>query len=316
MSAGDDFYPGERALYRRRRNAERTRVGVHIALFAATFVSAAAASAFSQGVDLLGDFASITVGLPYAVTLMSILVAHELGHYALARAHRVDATLPYFIPAPPIFFIGTFGAFIRMRDVPRDRRALFDIGAAGPWCGFLVAVPAMILGLQMSDVIPTPESEMSGLFLGDSMLMRNLQWWILGVDPAQATVNLHPVALAAWVGFLVTALNLLPVGQLDGGHVVYALLGEVWHRWISRGAIVALLILGVGGWPGWIVWVALLTLIGFKHPRTEDAQRPLNRGRIALAALTVAMFALVFMPEPMFERPEPIIIPAAPLIEA
>lgn len=311
----DDFYPGASAIYRRRRNAARTRVGIHIALFAATFFSAAAASAFNQGVDLLRDFASIRIGIPYAVTLMSILVAHELGHYALARAHRVDATLPYFIPAPPFFFIGTFGAFIRMRDVPRDRRALFDIGAAGPWMGFLVAVPAMVYGLLLSDVIPTPETEMSGLFFGDSMLMRALQWWILGVDTSQATVNLHPIALAGWVGFLVTALNLLPVGQLDGGHVVYALFGEVWHRWISRGAIVALLILGIGGWPGWILWVALLTLIGFKHPRTEDTQRPLNRVRIVLAALTVVMFALVFMPEPMFERPEPIIIPSGPVIE-
>lgn len=311
----DDFYPGARALVRRRQ-VRRDRVGLHLALFAVTFLSAAAASAFYQGADLLGDFASIRIGFPYAITLMSILVAHELGHYGMARAHRVDATLPYFIPAPPFFFIGTFGAFIRMRDVPRDRRALFDIGAAGPWGGFMVAVPALVFGLQLSEVIPTPESELSGLFLGDSILMRALQWWVLGVDASQATVNLHPIALAGWVGFLVTALNLLPVGQLDGGHVVYALFGEVWHRWISRGAIVALLVLGFGGWPGWILWVVLLSLIGFGHPRTEEARLPLNKGRVLAAALTVGMFVLVFMPEPMFERPEPIVIPSGPLIEA
>jgi membrane-associated protease RseP (regulator of RpoE activity) len=311
----DDYYPGASAVLPRPAPAQRERVGLHIALFAATFATAAAASALGQGADLLADPWSILTGFPYAITLMSILFAHEFGHYAMARVHRVDATLPYFIPAPPIFFIGTFGAFIRMRSVPPDRRALFDIGAAGPWGGFLVAVPALVFGLQLSEIIPTPESEMAGLFLGDSILMRALQTWVLGIDLNQVTVSLHPIAMAAWVGFLVTALNLLPVGQLDGGHVVYALLGEVWHRWISRGAIVGLLILGLGGWPGWIFWVALLTLIGLRHPRTEEVRAPLNRGRMVMAVLTILMFALVFMPEPMFERPEPVMIPAGDLIE-
>lgn len=311
----DDYYPGASAVLPRPAPVRRERVGIHIALFAATFLSTAAASALGQGEDLLADPWSIRIGFPYAITLMSILFAHEFGHYAMARVHRVDATLPFFIPAPPMFFIGTFGAFIRMRSVPPDRRALFDIGAAGPWGGFLVAVPALIYGLQVSEVIATPEAEMSGLFLGDSILMRALQSWVLGIDLNTATVILHPIAMAAWVGFLVTALNLLPVGQLDGGHVVYAVLGEMWHRWISRGAIVGLLILGIGGWPGWIFWVALLTLIGLRHPRIEEVRAPLNRSRMVMAALTVVMFALVFMPEPMFERPEPVIIPAGDLLE-
>lgn len=309
------YYPGSSALSARRERSGRRGPALHVALFVTTFFTAAAASAIGQGADLLGDIWSVRIGFPYAITLMSILVAHEFGHYAMARAHRVDATLPYFIPAPPIFFIGTFGAFIRMREIPPDRRALFDIGAAGPWGGFIVAVPAMIFGLQLSEIIPTPESEMSGLFLGDSPLMRALQSWVLDVDPNEMTVNLHPVAMAAWVGFLVTALNLMPVGQLDGGHVVYALLGEVWHRWISRGTVVGLLILGLGGWPGWIFWVALLALIGLRHPRTEDVRMPLDRGRVLLAALTAVIFALVFVPEPIFERPEPIIIPAGELRE-
>ncbi len=312
----EDFYPGSSRIQRQLPAAPvGSSLWVHFALFAATFLTASAASSLGQGVDLMSDPASIRIGFPYAVTLMSILFAHEFGHYAMARVHRVDATLPYFIPAPPVFFLGTFGAFIRMRGVPQDRRALFDIGAAGPWGGFLVAVPALIIGLHLSDIVPTPESEMSGLFLGDSLLMKALQLWVLGVDSTTATVHLHPVAMAAWVGFLVTALNLLPVGQLDGGHVVYALLGEVWHRWISRGAIVGLLILGLGGWPGWIFWVALLTLLGLRHPRTEVMTVPLDRTRAVLAALTVVMFISVFMPEPMFERPAPIIIPAGRLIE-
>jgi membrane-associated protease RseP (regulator of RpoE activity) len=312
----EDYYPGSsRTLSPPRRANRDTHVAVHIALFAATFATAAAASAFGQGFHLLADPGSIVAGFPYAITLMSILVAHEFGHYSMARVHRVDATLPYFIPAPPIFFIGTFGAFIRMRSVPENRRALFDIGAAGPWGGFLVAVPALIFGLQLSEVIPTPESEMSGLFLGDSLLMKLLQTWVLGVDSSQATVNLHPIAMAAWVGFLVTALNLLPVGQLDGGHVVYAVLGETWHRWISRGTIVGLLVLGLGGWPGWIFWVALLALIGLRHPRTEEMRLPLNRTRMIIAALTAVMFVSVFMPEPIFERPAPIVLPAGEQIE-
>ncbi len=293
----------------------RTSVWIHVLLFVATFFSAALASALGIGADLVADPGAITVGFPYAITLMAILFAHEMGHYTLARVHRVDATLPYFIPAPPIFFIGTFGAFIRMRGAPGDRRALFDIGAAGPWAGFMVAVPALVVGLHLSEVIPTPESEMSGLFLGDSILMRQMQSAILGVDPETATVHLHPIALAAWVGFLVTALNLMPVGQLDGGHVVYALLGEVWHKWISRGTVVGLLILGLGGWPGWLFWVALLAAIGFRHPRTGEATIGLDRSRLILALLTVVMFVLVFMPEPLFERAEPIVLPAGEWIE-
>ncbi len=313
MSEG--FYPGSSARPLVAPPARRDGVGIHILLFALTFCTAAAASAMGQGVDLLADPAALRIGFPYAITLLSILFAHEFGHYAMARVHRVDATLPYFIPAPPFFFIGTFGAFIRMRSVPPDRRALFDIGAAGPWGGFIVAVPALIFGLQLSEVIPTPESEMSGLFLGDSILMRALQAWVLDVDLDQVTISLHPIAMAAWVGFLVTALNLLPVGQLDGGHVVYALLGELWHRWISRGVVVGLLILGIGGWPGWLFWVVLLALIGLRHPRTDEIRMPLNRGRVVIAGLTVLMFVLVFMPEPIFERAAPVMIPAGDLIE-
>ncbi len=311
MSGGPQAFGGAQPPPPPRRNG----VWIHILLFVLTFFSAALASALANGADPFSVPDSIRVGFPYAITLMSILLAHEMGHYTMARVHRVDATLPYFIPAPPIFFIGTFGAFIRMRDMPRDRRALFDIGAAGPWGGFLVAVPALVLGLKLSEVIPAPQSSMSGLFLGDSLLMRSMQQAILGIDPNVATVQLHPIALAAWVGFLVTALNLLPVGQLDGGHVVYALLGDVWHRWISRGTVVGLLILGIGGWPGWLFWVALLAMIGFRHPRTADPVRPLDRNRLILAVLTLVMLVLVFMPEPVFERAAPIVLPPGRQIE-
>ena len=311
------YYPGSAGPFPPRPEEKgRPSAAIHVALFVATFLSASLVNSLGMGADVFGDPSSILVGFPYAITLMSILLAHEMGHYLMARVHRVDATLPYFIPAPiPGFFIGTFGAFIRMRSVPRDRQALFDIGAAGPWGGFLVAVPALIFGLQMSEVTPIPQSEMPGFIFGESALMKALQVWILDVDLAAETVHLHPVAFAAWVGFLVTALNLLPIGQLDGGHVIYAAFGEVWHRWISRAAAAGLLILGVGGWPGWLFWVALLALIGFRHPRTDEAGIPLSRGRKMLTGLTVVMFAMVFMPEPIFFNPEPIILPAGELIE-
>jgi membrane-associated protease RseP (regulator of RpoE activity) len=290
------------AAFRRRRGP-----GLHIALFVATFLTTAMASAMHQGVDVLAEPSRLLIGFPYAIAIMTILLAHECGHYFLARAHRVDATLPFFIPAPPVlFFIGTLGAFIRMRSMPRDRRALFDVGAAGPWAGLLVAVPALMLGLSLSEIRPAGLGDEGGLFLGDSLLFKGLTWLVLGTTGDNVTIVLHPVALAGWVGLLVTALNLLPVGQLDGGHVVYAAFGEHWHRWISRGTLTALLVLGVGGAATWLVWAVLLSFLGLRHPRLLDADTPLDRSRKWAAAATLVMFVVTFMPEPVyFAEPAP-----------
>jgi membrane-associated protease RseP (regulator of RpoE activity) len=271
--------------------------GLHIALFAATFLTTAMASALNQGVNVFADPGAIRSGFPFAITIMTILLFHEFGHYFLAQAHRVDASLPYFIPAPPIFLVGTFGAFIRMRGTPPTRSALFDIGAAGPWAGFIVAVPAVIFGLQISEVRPLQPGE-GGLMLGDSLLFSGLTQLVLGVDPEQVTVLLHPVALAGWFGLLVTCLNLLPVGQLDGGHVAYAVFGR-HHRWISRGVLTFLVVLGVGGWPGWLLWAFLLLVLGIRHPLPLDPHTPLDRPRMVAAALTLVIFVLTFMPEPI-----------------
>jgi membrane-associated protease RseP (regulator of RpoE activity) len=302
-----DLYRGyhEQPMARPRRGP-----GLHVLLFAATFLTTAAASALPQGADIFSHPGQIVVGFPYAIALMTILLFHECGHYFLARAHHVDATLPFFIPAPPtIFFIGTLGAFIRMRSMPRDRRALFDIGAAGPWAGILVAVPVLILGLQLSEIQPAGGPATPGLFLGDSLLFQGLTWLILGVNNDQVTIILHPIALAGWVGLLVTALNLLPVGQLDGGHVVYAALGERWHRWISLGTLAALIVLGLGGAATWLVWAALLSFLGLRHPRLLDADTPLDRPRCWAAAATLLVFILTFMPEPLYFSPPPPPIP-------
>lgn len=289
------------------------RLGLHVGLFVATFFTAAMSNALLQGENVFLSPGSIAAGVPYAIALMAILLAHELGHYVFARLHRVDATLPFFLPAPPgLFFIGTLGAFIRMRTLPRTNAALFDVGAAGPWGGMLVALPVLFIGLWLSDVQPLAASEGGGLFLGDSLLFRALTWLALGVSSDEVTVVLHPVALAGWVGLLVTALNLMPVGQLDGGHVVYAALGARWHRWISLGTLTALVVLGLGGAFTWLVWAALLSVLGTRHPPILDPYTPLGRGRRWGAAATLLLFLLTFMPEPLWSSPESPRIPRDP----
>jgi membrane-associated protease RseP (regulator of RpoE activity) len=278
------------------RRARRVPL-VHIVLFVVTFITTAMAGAFQVGADPLSDPASIQAGFPFAVTLLSILLIHELGHYTLSKVHGVRATLPYFIPAPPVF-IGTFGAFIRMKSPPSTRRALFDVGAAGPWAGLLVAIPAVIIGLHMSEVRPAGLDQGGSLVLGDSLLFKLLTRLTLGATADDATIVLHPVALAGWLGLFVTFLNLLPVGQLDGGHVTYAMFGR-WHRWISRLFLGVIAFLGFQGWDGWFVWVVLLMFIGLDHPPTRDIVTPLDGRRRLAAWLTVGAFIVTFMPEPI-----------------
>ena len=293
-------------LARRRRGTV-----FHLALFAATFVTATFAYALNFGdADPFTDPSSLAIGVPYAVALLAILLAHEFGHYILARVHDVDATLPFFIPAPPLFFIGTLGAFIRMRSMPRDRKALFDVGAAGPWAGIAVAVPLLVLGLALSEVKPPEPTPGGAFYLGESLLLKALMWLVLGIDGADVTIVLHPIAMAGWVGLLVTALNLMPVGQLDGGHIVYAALGARGHRAVSLGTITTLIVLVVGGATSWLVWAVLLLVLGLRHPRIVDNDTPLDPVRRWAAAGSLILFVLTFMPEPLRLVPPP--IPRAP----
>ncbi len=285
--------PWERPVVVRR---QRRVPLIHIVLFVCTFITTAMAGAFQVGADPLSDPASIRAGFPFAVTLLSILLVHELGHYTLAAIHHVRATLPYFIPAPPVL-IGTFGAFIRMKSPPPNRRALFDVGAAGPWAGLILAIPAIIIGLRLSEVRPLALNE-GGLTLGDSLLFSLLTRLVLGTTSDNVTILLHPIALAGWFGLFVTFLNLLPVGQLDGGHVSYALFGRA-HRWISRLFLCVIAVLGFRGWDGWFVWVILLLVIGVDHPPTQDAFTPLDPRRRVAAWLTIGAFALTFMANPI-----------------
>jgi len=231
-------------------------------------------------------------GLPYAITLLLVLAAHELGHYLSCRYHSISASPPYFLPSP--FFIGTFGAFIRFRSAVPDRKSLFDVGVAGPLAGFLFIVPALSIGLALSRVVPGLGGQ-SDVTFGTPLLMRWLEMWLFpGVSPDD--ISLHPVARAAWVGLLATALNLLPVGQLDGGHLVYSAFGEK-HRRISLAVILLLIPLGFVYWPWW-VWSVVLFILGRKHFMVADTGN-LDTSRKWVLALALLIFVLSFIPAPV-----------------
>ena len=232
-------------------------------------------------------------GIPFAVTLLGILLAHELGHFFACRHYRINATYPYFIPAPTL--IGTLGAFIRIRSPIFNRRALFDMALAGPLVGFLVAVPALAVAILFSKVIPAGETS-SALVFGQPLAERLLEL-ALRPDVPHAHLLLHPVGRAAWVGLFATALNLLPAGQLDGGHILYAVASER-HRRVSFGVALLLVPLAVKFWAGWLVWAVLLIAIGFRHPPLIDRWEPLDQTRLILSAVALTIFILCFMPAP------------------
>jgi membrane-associated protease RseP (regulator of RpoE activity) len=274
-----------------------TRWSLHIGLFVLTVFTTSLAGALNAGADVFADWTTIVAGLPFSLTLMGILLVHEMGHYTLARHHGVGATLPFFIPAPPPFPVGTFGAFIRMDTPPESRRALFDVGAAGPWAGLVAAIPAIVIGLQWSRIEPRGLMQ-AGLELGEPLLFRILSYLTLGPVGDNMTIVLHPVALAGWFGLFVTFLNLLPIGQLDGGHVAYAMFGRR-HRLVARAFVLVILVLAFYGWSGWFVWVGLVGLLGIDHPPTLDAWVGLDRRRQVAGWLTIAVFGLTFMPTPI-----------------
>jgi membrane-associated protease RseP (regulator of RpoE activity) len=237
----------------------------------------------------------MTGGPRLVVGLMSILLAHEMGHYLACRYYGVDATLPHFLPLPFLSLVGTLGAFIRIRSPIPHRRALFDIGIAGPIAGFAVTLPVLALGVLEAEVRPA-DPQSAGLFLGEPLLFQWAVRLVHGPMPDDLTLYLGPLGLAAWFGLFVTALNMLPIGQLDGGHVTYALLRERANAISRMGswACVALTYFG----PNWLVWSLLLRLLGRRHPQTLDDDAPVGRGRQVLGALGFVMFAVCFVPDP------------------
>ncbi len=296
------------------------KLWLHGLLFFTTCATTFYAGSFSGG-----EYFSIPDGLMFMAAIMGILLVHEMGHFTAARLHGVDASLPYFIPMP-LPPIGTFGAVIQMRRLPETRAALLDIGAAGPLAGLLVAVPVCYIGLRLSPVQPLADLPAGAILEGNSLLYLLLKHLAHpGLGPAD-DVFLHPLAWAGWIGLLVTSLNLLPAGQLDGGHVLYALLGSDTHRRVARLVRQVVLVMGLVGlacwlallydpaltwlqqrgldWPvlrgsgtlPWLVWSILLRFVGRRHPPVRDEDAPLGGGRTAIGWIALAMLVLTVTP--------------------
>jgi Zn-dependent protease len=301
---------------------QRERWWLHIVLFLGTFLtvelggvlllggSVHTLPSFRGGWPALTENLAVwlrasTAGMPFAMALMGILLAHEMGHYLTAKRYGISASPPFFLPAPIEFnFIGTFGAFIRLRSPVVDRRQLMDVGAAGPWVGFGVALLMLIVGAQRSWIAAPGEFnapmvvQLAGghLFIGDSIVT----WGVRHFFTHGATLILHPLAVAGWIGMLVTALNLLPLGQLDGGHILYALLGR-HQRIVAALTWIGLLILGRWFWPWW-AWAGLTLLLGggrLAHPRVLERQRPLPPSRVPFGWASVVLFLITFTPVPL-----------------
>jgi len=283
------------------------RVWLHVVLFALTITTTTLIGA-EHYAGFQSDFLPVAVQIPirallvrgfwYSATILAILGCHELGHYFACRYYDVDASLPFFIPAPTLF--GTLGAFIRIREPIPTKRMLFDIGIAGPIAGFLVAVPALFLGIAMSHVVRVPPNFV-GFEMGEPLLLKLGSKLFWGTIPDGYSLNMHPMAFAAWFGLLVTALNLFPVGQLDGGHISYAVLGRkstyVTFVTISAAIVLAFFSSSLIIWTG--LMVIMLFLFGPGHPRVVDEHVPLDRARLVLAVFAVVMFALCFTPSPL-----------------
>ncbi len=272
-----------------------------VILFIVTFFTTLVAGAFLAGGNPLGNPPDILLGFMFSIPLLSILGVHEMGHYTAARRHGVVVTPPYFIPAPS--FIGTFGAFIKIKSPVPHRNALLDIGAAGPIAGAVVAIPVLVIGLRLSVLKTTAELAAASAFPmwlqmpGESLLVRAASYAVLGSIPEGSAIALHPVAFAGWIGLLVTALNLLPSGQLDGGHIAYALFGAGYAK-VAR-AIPYILIPMAYFWLGWGVWAALLFILGTRHPAPVFEEIPLSRGRRFVGAVSGVLFILCFTPSPV-----------------
>ena len=267
---------------------------LNLGLFFATALTTLFVGAIMEGAQPLADPWSLLLGVPFSASLLLILGFHELGHYLAARAYGVHVSLPYFIPLP-LPPMGTMGAIIRMRSPIPNRKVLFDIGIAGPLLGLLLAVPVLTIGLMLS-----PVKAVSGVILqeGNSLAYLFLKWLIKGPIPDGSDVMLHPMALAGWLGFFVTVLNLMPLSQLDGGHIVYAVFGR-GHRkivWVFLGVLVLLYL--VSHWEGWLVWVALSVGLGLRHPPPLDDLTPLDGPRRVLALIALGLLVVLLTPRP------------------
>lgn len=286
--------------------APRERWGLHAALFIATLYTMTVAGATFAGIPAdwhLPSLAALRIGLTFSLPLAAILGAHESGHYFVARRYRVNASPPFFIPFPAqLGVLGTLGALIRLRSPLYDRRTLFDIGVAGPFAGLIVAIPILLVGLAQSASTIVPGIPFAHQFmvvedwhllLGDSLLLSMCR----AIVGAHGTLAMTPLAIAGWTGLFITSLNLLPLAQLDGGHITFALFGRA-QPWVAR--FFWLLLIPMGRlWPGWWLWAVLALVIGrgrLGHPPLVAPERPLDARRQLLAWLAIIVLVLTFSP--------------------
>ena len=265
---------------------DKPKYWLHILLFLATILTTIFAGYL--------NFGSIQSGVLFSFSIMAILTCHELGHYFVSRREGMITTLPYFIPMPG-HFIGTFGAIIRMKSLIPSRRTLLQVGMAGPLAGFLVALPITIIGIALSEVKMVPEGA-GYLRMGDSLLFLLLAKIIHPNIPQGADIFLHPMAFAGWLGFLVTSMNLMPVGQLDGGHVAYSVLLKK-RRYLYIPIFAGLVALGFL-WMGWFVWMLLLFFVARRDPVIQDSLTPLSKRDMVYALLPLVVLILTFIPQP------------------
>jgi membrane-associated protease RseP (regulator of RpoE activity) len=267
---------------------------INIVLFLLTVITTLYAGTILEGGDPFRRIQDIYSGIPFSVTLLAIIGCHEFGHYFMCKKHGVSATLPYFIPAPPPLFIGTLGAVIKIRDPITNNRALLDIGAGGPLAGILIAIPALFIGMNSSMVIEIASHP--GIQFRDPLLMKLISRIVIGEIPVGFDVSINSVAFAGWVGLIVTAFNLLPIGQLDGGHIAYAVIGNK-QGWLGYTVFISLFFLAFF-WTGWLVFLIIAALIKIRHPSGMTALEPLDSRRKFIAFLSLLVFILCFIPVP------------------
>lgn len=282
--------------------AKHVKPWVNALLFVLTVGTTTWAGAAHQGVDLLREPGRFTVGLPYALGLLAILGVHELGHYFMARHHRIRVTLPFFIPVP--FALGTFGAFIKMRSPSENRRDLFDVAVAGPLTGLVIAIPALFIGLRSSvimaaDAVPAAGILHGGTSVSSSVLLALVAKLSLGPAVLEGSVlRLSPLAFAGWLGLMVTALNLLPIGQLDGGHIAHAIFGRRTGDTIGSVALWTLVLLGLFVWPGLLTWAVIVYFIAGRAAAPLDDLTPITPARRWAGYAAFAVLVLILAPVP------------------
>lgn len=283
-----------------KRDVKPARPVVNLVLFILTFITTTYAGALHQGINLLKEPDKFNIGLPYAIALMVILGAHELGHYFAAKYHKMNVTLPFFIPVP--IALGTFGAFIRLKSPSENRKTLFDVGVAGPLAGLVFAIPALIIGLQSSTIVPVTDQQsmMGGSDVGSSILLAMLAKISVGKDLISGhTFQFSPLAFAGWLGLFVTALNLLPIGQLDGGHIAHALFGSKNANTIGTVALFSLFLLGLFVWSGLLTWaIIVFFLAGIKSAPPLNDVTKLDSKRVAIGLLAFIILFIILVPIP------------------